>query len=936
MRFNQSLVCSAIEYGRICSRTHYRVVTDFRPTGLGVRLIVCCLVACSIFIATTSYARPAEQEYEFHIPVLPAGEALNLLAQQADTPLLYPHAQLHNLQTNPVQGVYSLREALDILLENTGISGALNRSGVLTITTETAPAVTRSESEEKGEKMPAEKKRSFFERAASALLISIFGVSTAMAQGSTAGDGQKLAIEEVVVTAQKRAESLQEVPIAISAFTGESLDQLGVTSAEDVMTLLPNAGTISQGGSKFNYYLRGVGTNDFHLNVVGAVGVYLDDVALNSPFQVGFSTFDVERVEILKGPQNTLFGRNTTGGAVNHVSRKPSVEDGLNGFVKAGYGRYDQIDVEAAVGMALGDTAAVRVALVSNKRDGVFNNITTGEDVGETDKQAGRIQLLWQPNDDWEFLANVHGGINRGDPYPFKNTGTRDPANTAAPCAVPADQLLSQNNPNCVDSTGFNHQVNDWEDVTGGTRHRENADQWGAGLKAIWNVGSLTVTSVTAYDSLEVQYNEDSDSAPTVGFQFNQEGIYDQWAQELRVQSADDQKWRWIFGFYYFFEDASYASIVRRTPAPLAPAGPGRFNILPNTIVDQDNEVFSGYGQVDYDLQDNLTATVGMRWTKETKKGFNRSSVRCVGTGGPPFCPPLGDNQALGFNVESFPALFVSPIEVLDADFSEWGSRFALDWQATDDMLIYGSISRGFKGGGFSLAALQALTGNASQSVQPEVMWAYEIGLKSSWMDNSLQLNAAVFYYDWKDLQSFQPLFNLAAGFAVPQLLNVPEASMLGGEVEVQWIPAEGWFVSAGVGLLDGEVDDPGLIVNVSKGNTLPNTPDITFTGLLRKEFQVGNGTVALQTNWRFQDFVTYDLANARNLSQEAYWILNARGSYTFGAGSEYEISVWGKNLNGQEYCNSATSLEGLVDSIICVPGLSEPTYGISAAFHFN
>jgi iron complex outermembrane recepter protein len=764
------------------------------------------------------------------------------------------------------------------------------------------------------------------------LTISLFATTGLQAQS---------ALEEVVVTAQKRAESLQEVPIAISAFTGEMLDKFGVNDAQDIMTLIPNAGVIAQGGSKYNYFLRGVGTNDFHLNVVGAVGVYLDDVALNSPFQLGFATFDTERVEILKGPQNTLFGRNTTGGAVNFVSRKPVIEDGMNGYVKAGYGRYDQIDVEGAFGMSLGDTAAMRVSLVSNKRDGVFNNLTTGEDVGETDKQAGRVQLLWEPSASWSFLANVHGGVNRGDPYPFKLTGKQDPANRFAPCPVPVDQLLPENNPNCVDATGFNFQTSDWEDVHGGQRHRENADAWGTGLKAVWEVGSLTVTSISAYDSFEVLYLEDSDGQPNVAFQFMQEGEYDQWAQEVRVQSADDQSWRWIAGFYYFFEEGRFSSAVRRTPAPPAPSGANFFKIVPNTIVDLDNEVFSGYFQIEHDLQDNLTATVGLRHTKETKQGFNSASVRCTGQlpgppATPPFCPNVGDSAHIGFDAVALPGVFFPPVEVLDGDFSEWGSRFALDWQATDDMLIYGSISRGFKGGGFSLAALQALTGNASQSVEPEVLWAYELGFKSSWMDNSMQLNGAVFYYDWKNMQTFQPLFDPVAGFAVPQLLNVPEASMLGAEFDIKWVPAEGWLITAGLGILDGEIDDPGLIVNVSKGNVLPNTPDVSFTGAVRKEFQLANGIAALQTDWRYQDSVTYSVDNARNLSESSYWQLNARSSFSFGSNEEYEVSVWGKNLTGEEFCNSKTDLAGLTEAIICVPALSEPTYGITASYHFN
>ena len=212
-----------------------------------------------------------------------------------------------------------------------------------------------------------------------------------------AGLAQAQMLEEVVVTAQKRSESLQDVPIAMSAFTDDQLDRLGVQSAEQVLALVPNAGTVPQGGAKQNLFIRGVGTADFHLNVVGAVGAFLDDVSLNSPFAISFATYDMERVEVLRGPQNTLFGRNTTGGAVNYISRKPSVDDGLNGYIQGGVGRYSQLDIEGAVGFPLSDTVAVRIAGVSNTRDGAFNNVTLGEDVGERDRQGLRAQLSWIP-----------------------------------------------------------------------------------------------------------------------------------------------------------------------------------------------------------------------------------------------------------------------------------------------------------------------------------------------------------------------------------------------------------------------------------------------------------------------------------------------------------------------------------------------------------
>ena len=202
----------------------------------------------------------------------------------------------------------------------------------------------------------------------------------------------------------------------------------------------------------------------------------------------------------------------------------------------------------------------------------------------------------------------------------------------------------------------------------------------------------------------------------------------------------------------------------------------------------------------------------------------------------------------------------------------------ALDWQATDDMLLYGSVSRGFKGGGFSLAALAALTGGAAQSVEPEILWAYEIGFKTSWLDNSLQLNGAIFYYDWKDLQSFEVFVEPTDGCLQACLINIPEASLKGGELELQWAPAGGWLLMAGIGLTDGEIDDAGNIPGTKKGNELTNTPDLTFNGLLRKEIPMSGGTLALQTSWRYKDEVYYGLANVPNLSQpEGIWNLDAR-----------------------------------------------------------
>ena len=744
-------------------------------------------------------------------------------------------------------------------------------------------------------------------------------------------------IEEIVVTAQKRAESLQEVPISIQAFTGDNLHAMGVSSAEEVLRMIPGGGVIPQGGSKQNFFIRGVGTQDFHLNVVGAVGVYLDDVAINSPNAVSFSTFDTERVEILRGPQNTLFGRNTTGGAVNYVSRKPSLEDDNNGYLRVGYGKDNQFDAEGAYGFKLSENVAARISLLHKSRSGRFNNITTGEDEGTVDRQALRGQLLWEPNADWEILFSYRYGRSRGQPDPYKALGTLDPNDLTSPCAIPRDTLIHENTPLCSDSLGNTFQYSDWEEVSGGTPFKESINTYGGTLRVSWDVGFATITSTSAYDSNKVIFGEDSDSAPTVAFQFYQDGQYDQYSEELRFVSPDDQAFRWMAGFYYFFEQSKNGTVVRRTPAPLAPSGPGLFNILPNTQVDQDNEVFSGYAQVEYDIQEKLTGTVGFRWTKETKTGYNYPSVRCVGTGGPPFCPPLQENAS--FTRELLlaqPALFLPPTEILDSNNKEYGLRVALDYQMSEDALLYASVSRGFKGGGFSIAALQALLGLAGQAVEPEVLWAYEGGFKTNWQGGALQVNGSVYYYDWKNLQTFQPLLDPTIGIAVPQLLNVPASSMIGGELEIQWAFGEGWYLAAGINVNDAQFDNVGNIATATVGNPLINNPDFSHTGLLRKEIQMANGVLSLQTNWRYKGDHTYDLANSPALSQTGYWNLAARASYSFGQNDDYSVSVWGDNLTGEEYCRGKTSLEGLTEALLCIQNFSEPTFGVTAQYNFN
>lgn len=498
--------------------------------------------------------------------------------------------------------------------------------------------------------------------------------------------------------------------------------------------------------------------------------------------------------------------------------------------------------------------------------------------------------------------------------------------------------------PNCSAGDGFVPNPRDWNDVFSAEDTREDIDIWGTSFKLSWEMEAVTFSSITSYDRTEIARNDDSDGSPGIIFQFYQEGELDQWSQEFRLASPADNKMRWIAGLYYFLEESDYLSAVRRTPMTTAPSAPGSFTIVPATNVKQDNEVFSVYGQGEYDLSEQLTLTLGLRWSNETKEGENITSVGnglllpdedfFVGFSGvaqsiAPWSPLNQPNGGVCPPPRGgLPC--VNPSAELDGDWDEWGGRVSLDYRWNEDVLVYGSISRGFKGGGFSVAALSGITGLAAQPVEPEILLAYEVGGKLTLLDSSLQLNGAIFFYDWEDLQSFQVLDG------TPQLLNVPEASLSGAELEVQYVPVEGWFIQAGIGYLNGEVEDAGKIATVQKGNDLVQTPDLTANLLIRKEFVLEHGLISLQMDLNYRDEVAADLSNTDFMYVDDHYELNARAAYNFGNKEQYRFTVWAKNLTDEEFLYNKIDMRGLSDNVLGVPNDGIVSYGLTFQVNFE
>ena len=739
-------------------------------------------------------------------------------------------------------------------------------------------------------------------------------------------------IEEIIVTAQKRAESIQDVPISMQALGGSDIENFEIKRADDITRFMANvhaAAPVSD--TQMNYYIRGIGESNFHANSVGAVGLYLDQVALHSPLSSAFAIFDIARVEVLRGPQNTLFGKNTTGGAIQYHTNKPELDGETNGYLDLTYGRWNQWDVEAGWGTAITDTLAFRVAGVTHNRDGIIENLITGQDLWDTERHSGRAQLLWAPTDDVEVLFNVHGGVNRGGNISYNNWGTQDPANPQLPCAVPVADF--EPGIPCADGAGVVHTGNWDESQTSLQNLRNDLDNWGANITLKWDLGWAEMTSITAYESNAMVRNEDSSDQPSVLFAFLQESELDQWSQEIRFTSQGDDNYRWILGGFYFFEEQLLTTVVRRAPpgvSPLPPGvtyPPGSFTILPSVVFFQDDEEWSVYGQGEYDFNDKLTITLGIRGSWETKEGWNLAQV---GNGGQ-FAP----DQFIGKDEVLLNPLFVVGRDPLHQKSKEWGGKAGVDYRFNDDFMVYFNALRGFKSGGFSVAALQAILGEAATDVLPETLVTYEGGFKSEWFDGTVQWNAAVFMNQWTNQQIFSLI--LRGGIILPLLINVPETSNWGADMDVTWVPGDGWHLQLGLGFIDSEVDDATDLPTVTVGNELPYNPEFSLAGLARKEWEMAGGTVALQTDFQYHASQTYDIENKPENGEDSFFEIGVRGSYTFGPDDRYTVSAWGKNLTGKDYCTNIGDLRGgLSETQTCTPYIGDPTYGVSARLNWN
>ncbi len=722
--------------------------------------------------------------------------------------------------------------------------------------------------------------------------LAVFFTSMVVASSNVIAAGL---LEEVVVTAQKREQNLQDVSVAVTAFGGEALKELNMTNSVDIAAQTPglNIGTPVGEGNNPSITLRGVGLNDFNDNNEGPVAVYRDEVYQSAMAGLTFQMFDLERVEVLRGPQGTLYGRNATGGLVNFISVKPDEE--TSGYVDVTVAENNQLKLEAAIGGSITEKIQARLSVATNEYDGYVKN-RIGPDANEADSQAYRLQVNFDLSDQWSALLNIHGGESDTNAPKYQHEASDGVADI------------------------FGYRDTDG-DLFAGDYNREgvlNIENEGAFIRFDYDGDAFQFVSLTAVESVEKIHEEDTDMGPFSGVEPTFGADVEQFSQEFRW-SGDVEGMSWVAGVFYFsseLDNTLDASINWRdgfmdfidNVLPEAEGGTagllGAVGYVPGADpaaaapfltydVDytQDTESYSAFGQVDYDLSSELTLIIGLRYTSE-ERDFD-------------YINAFGDRAGNGVNAAEDGYFTVAWRDVVgntewfafngDIDATNVSGKIGLDYQMDDDTLLFASFSRGFKSGGFNGGFLDTSDGilPANTPYDEEILDSYEAGIKTTLLDDQLRFNATVFYYDYQDYQALT-----FAGLS--QFINNSDAELSGLDLEVVWMPNENWDIQFGASVLDTEVEEVTVQGVTVKGTEMVLAPEFTFNGLFRYTLPVGENDLSFQVDFSHQGDHFFDITNSALSKEDAYTVYNARVGYQ--VGDNLNVSAWVKNLTDEEY----------------------------------
>ena len=682
-----------------------------------------------------------------------------------------------------------------------------------------------------------------------ALLLAAAVAAPAFAQDAA------VALDDVIVTAQKRSENIQDVPVSVAAVSGEKLASI-FAAGEDVLALSSRVPGLyiesSNGRAAPRFYIRGLGNADFDLAASQPVSVIMDDVVLENVVLKSSPVYDVEQVEVLRGPQGTLFGRNTTAGIVKFDTVKPSEDFRANGT--ATYGSYGSATFEGGVGGAIvPGKLAVRASALYQHRDDYIDNSFTGvkDALGGYDEKAARLQILATPTEDTSILAIAH---------------TRSLDGTAA--VFRANILTAGSNK--INSNFDRDKVS----YNGGANNPQEYDSTGVSLKIDHDFGGVKLTSISAYETANGRSRGDIDGGVAgVGPGFipfdsdtqDSIGDLDQVTQEIRLASDTDGKASWQVGAYYF----KSAFTVSTNP----------FFVAPSTL-EHKNTSWAVFGQGTYQFTDALKVTAGVRWTDDDKDMAVLSS-------------PFGAS---------------APVSVSDSEVSWDLSAF---YAVNDDVSVYGKVARGFRGP--SIQGRDIAFGSPASVAQSETILSWEAGVKSELFERRVRLNGAVFTYTIDD-----PQFSAVGGGSNSnRLINAKKGEAYGVELDGEWKVTSNLLVTAGYSYSHTKIKDSSLAVAVCaqctvtdplnsagqalvNGNPFPNAPEYILNFGARYNVPVGaNGELFAETDWFRQGYTNLFLYESKEFNSKDTFEGGLKLGYARTDGA-YEVAVFARNITNE------------------------------------
>lgn len=740
-------------------------------------------------------------------------------------------------------------------------------------------------------------------------LAAAFAAPVGMAHAQAAADTDS-GIADIIVTAQKRSQSVQDVGITLSVVSGDTLAERGATSVTDLTGMVPNV-QANYGAGQVAFNVRGIGTNEFSANLDSPIALNVDEVYLSKTFMSGLLLFDIDRVEALKGPQGTLFGRNATGGTVNFFTRRPT--ESLSAGATVAYDNYQTLRTEAYVSGPLSDTVSARISgMITDQGKGYYRNQTLGIREGAEKKWAMRGQLQWK-GEATTALLGVTYGEQTGTLSPYEGVGIFTPASLAAGTPVFCPAYLAGRatggDADCVRGTdGLYPGDNDPYTSNNNRLHTVRNKGYGITLRIEHEFSGATLTSLSSYQYFKRDQHEDSDGSPVDTIDVEYYNRIRQFSQELRLSSTGEGRWNYVLGAYY--ETDSYRNGDYLTIA--AGAAPGLFSPFSQKV-----DALAAFFHNDVALTDTLSLTAGVRYSWE-KIAFDGGTFAGTGITGTPEVPTaivatLADLQDSRSDDDATFKLGI-----------EWKPK--IDSALVDKLMVYANMSTGFRSGSYNaefVGSQSALT-----SLSPEKITAYELGFKSTLANRRVQLNGALFHYDFTD-----GFINVDSASS-PITINAASINTWGFEFDLAWKPIDQLSLSMGGGWLDSSISSDIAVGGVSlKGNRTVQSPKWTWNGQASFRQPVSDSIdflTSADASWRSMQY--FETVNSPGSREPGYWLVNGRIGIAE-ADDRWSLTAFVKNLTKSEYRTYVNDLPafGWLLNIYGTPR----TYGLSASVKF-